>query len=221
MKISLCQARLSILGPPRTILKDQRGYLLNVSGNFERITSQALGGVYVDTFFTGGTFPESNLRRLRTAIRVLGDCFADAMDWKGHRQITKSRTPASAKTLKVLSLFQEIPNSMVVSYADLKAKVDKSLGHYERLPGGTALALIGELFRNQSSPWENIAKRYLLIAWRWVRVFVQGLLTYLTDKRTCQMLMETVLDPALAKMKDASMSKIQELNLYRQRYPAA
>lgn len=222
-KISACQARLSKLGPPRSTLKDQRGYLLNVSGNFERITSQALRGVYVDPFFAGGTLSQSNPRKLRTTIRFLGECFSLAMGWKGHRRIVMTGPPATARTLQHMAQFKEIPNSTVVTFADLEAEVNSQLEQYPRgLPGGTAISLIGKFFRDQSSSWDEIAQKYLVNVWEFVRRFVQVLLTYLTDEHTCKKLVEAVLDPALIKMMGEMARKTKELGLYRQRgYPAA
>jgi GTP-binding protein EngB required for normal cell division len=45
------QTSLTKLGPPRSTLQQQKGYLLALSSNFERITNEALNGMYTDGFF--------------------------------------------------------------------------------------------------------------------------------------------------------------------------
>ena len=139
------------------------------------------------------------------------------MGWKGHRRITDPGSPAArAEIARFITHFQEIPDSKVVAWADLEVEINRKLGqHRGGLPGGAVLALIGELFGNQSAPWDAIARKHLLFVWKCARQFVQVLFAYLTDERTSKMLMEVVLDPALAKIKGRLMRKAEELNWYR------
>jgi GTP-binding protein EngB required for normal cell division len=91
-KISDCQQSLSRLGSARSTLQQQRGYLLNISSSFERITSQALNGMNADESFGGfgeDTQGTHDFRRLRAVIRELNECFADGMGLRGGRRIIK------------------------------------------------------------------------------------------------------------------------------------
>lgn len=90
-KIADCQTRLAKLGDARSTLQQQRGYLLSVSGSFERINRQALNGLYTDDFFGGldtassSSFPDP--RRLRAVIRDLNEMFTQNMHRKGCRRL--------------------------------------------------------------------------------------------------------------------------------------
>ncbi|RJE19220.1 dynamin GTPase [Aspergillus sclerotialis] len=66
-KVSEREKKLSKLGAARSTLQQQKGFLLSISGQFERITGQALNGLYADEFFggLGERTSAEDFRRLR------------------------------------------------------------------------------------------------------------------------------------------------------------
>ncbi|CAI7649160.1 unnamed protein product [Penicillium crustosum] len=215
------QSRLSKLGPPRGTLQQQKGFLLNISSNFERITAQALDGMYTDDFFGGldnETWPlDQDLRRLRAVIRELNEYFADAMYTIGCSQLigkfnlemvseignpyTHIRTPDLR------------PRSDIEHEVSIQARQNRGI----ELPGSANQLLVGKLFREQSKPWEEIAREHLTKSWDAVRDFISLLLQHLANDHTYNLLLGNILDPELEKMKDHLLAKLDELTAYNKR----
>ncbi|KOC13674.1 dynamin family protein [Aspergillus flavus AF70] len=217
------QRRLAKLGPARSTLQQQRGFLLDISSSFERITSQALNGMYADEFF--GEFGDDtqdpqDFRRLRAVIRELNECFADAMNARGSRRIVR----------ELLSNFYDLDQEKKKMYMEdwspeyiTREALEKEIGEQARknrgieLPGSANQLLVGNLFRDQSKPWEGIARLHLLNTWESVKYFVYLLLRHLTDEPTYTLLVGTVLAPQLERMKDGLLNKLGELTAYTKR----
>lgn len=214
-----CQRRLGDLGHPRATLKEQRGYLFNVSGNFERITSQALNGMYVNDFFVGKDTLE-NPRKIRAIINSLNETFLEIMRSKGcRRRIVDQRLLPQSTPVETPSYYQEAPEPETVYRADLELEIEDKLrqGRSIESPGYANPLAVGDLFRHQSSMWEALAEDHLLMVSECVRHFVELLLNHLTSEHTCKKLMTMVFDSALEKMKNDMFQKLQELNSYHQR----
>ncbi|OGM43949.1 dynamin family protein [Aspergillus bombycis] len=217
------QQRLARLGPARSTLQQQRGFLLAISSSFERITSQALNGMYADAFFgelRDKTQESQDFRRLRAVIRELNECFADAMNTRGSRRMV----------VDVLMQRDHLPLEKGKMYMDdwspeyiTRAALEKEIGEQARknrgieLPGSANQWLVGSLFRDQSKPWEDIARLHLLNTWESVKYFVLLLLRHLTDESTYTLLVGTVLAPQLERLKDELLNKLGELTAYTKR----
>ncbi|KAE8334718.1 hypothetical protein BDV24DRAFT_172020 [Aspergillus arachidicola] len=198
------QRRLAKLGPARSTLQQQRGFLLDISSSFERITSQALNGMYADEFFGefgDDTQDSQDFRRLRAVIRELNECFADAMNVRGSRRIVREL------------LSQYITREALEKEIGEQARKNRGI----ELPGSANQLLVGNLFRDQSKPWEGLARLHLLNTWESVKYFVCLLLRHLTDEPTYTLLVGTVLVPQLERMKDGLLTKLGELTAYTKR----
>lgn len=217
------QARLAKLGPARGTLQQQKGFLLNISSNFERITAQALNGMYTDEFF-GGLDHETepfggDLRRLRAIVRALNEYFTEAMDIFGCRQIIRDikgqRAPAP-------DFGNPYTNNRIPKYttrSDIENEVSKQARQNRgiELPGSANQLLVGKLFREQSKPWEEIAREHLIKSWNSVKDFISLLLQHLANDHTYSLLLGNVIDPELEKMKDHLLEKLDELTAYNKR----
>ncbi|KAE8368347.1 P-loop containing nucleoside triphosphate hydrolase protein [Aspergillus caelatus] len=222
-KIADRQKRMAKLGPARSTLQQQRGFLLGISSSFERITSQALNGMYADEFFGefgDDTHDSQDFRRLRAVIRELNECFADAMNVRGSRRIVKEWPNQS------YDLAQEKKKMYMADWSPeyiTREALEKEIGEQARknrgieLPGSANQLLVGSLFRDQSKPWEDIARLHLLNAWESVKYFACLLIRHLTDEPTYTLLVGTVLAPQLEGMKDGLLSKLGELTAYIKR----
>ncbi|QVM12473.1 hypothetical protein D8B26_007100 [Coccidioides posadasii str. Silveira] len=219
-KICDRQAKLDQLGEERATAGQKRSYLLNVSSRFEKITSQAVNGMYVDGFFGGiyATSATSDFKRLRAAVRRLNESFALDMMNKGCRRRIVHEGPKCGPQdrrpeIPTNSSVGNCSDSATITVADLEKEVSEMARKNRgiELPGTSNQVLVGELFRDQSKPWEGIAETYLTKVWRAIKDFTELLLLHLTEKATYRTLMSGILNPALETMKERALQKLQEL----------
>lgn len=209
-KVSDQEQKLSKLGPARSTLQQQKGFLLNIAGNFERVTRLAVNGLYEDEdeFFggLGDLRIPRDFRRLRAVIRQSNESFADVMTHQGSRQ-------------KIIEYGDVVPDKDSVYRSDLEAKVSELArrNRGKELPGTPNPLLVGGLFRDQSKPWEGLAKDHLIKAWESARDFVLLVLQHFTDDHTCSLLLASVIEPELERLKQALLEKLTELTAYTKR----
>ncbi|KAJ5515924.1 hypothetical protein N7527_007484 [Penicillium freii] len=215
------QSRLSKLGPPRGTLQQQKGFLLNISSNFERITAQALDGMYDKDFFGGldnETGPlDQDPRRLRAVIRELNEYFADAMNTIGCGQFIGKFDFKMVPMLGNPYLHIRTPTFRSRSDIEHEVSIQARQNRGLELPGSPNQLLVGKLFREQSRPWEEIAREHLIKCWDSVRDFISLLLQYIANDHTYNLLLGNILDPELEKMKDHLLAKLDELTAYNKR----
>ncbi|PIG83067.1 dynamin family protein [Aspergillus arachidicola] len=216
------QRRLAKLGPARSTLQQQRGFLLDISSRFERITSQALNGMYADEFFGefgDDTQDSQDFRRLRAVIRELNECFADAMNVRGSRRIVRELLSRFYDLDQEKKMYMEGWSPEYITREALEKEITEQARKNRgiELPGSANQFLVGSLFRDQSKPWEGLARLHLLNTWESVKYFVCLLLRHLTDEPTYTLLVGTVLVPQLERMKDGLLTKLGELTAYTKR----
>ena len=214
------RTKLDQLGEERATVGQKRSFLLNVSSRFEKITSQAINGMYLDGFF-GGLFSTSTisaLKRLRAITRDLNGKFAlDIMNKGRRRRIVYEdsallESPTESETESEVSV-EVWDGSATITVAELEDEI-REMARKNRgieLPGTSNHFLVGELFRDQSKPWERIAETYLTNVWQAIKSFTELLMLHLTDKTTYRLLMSSILNPALETMKECAQQKLEEL----------
>ncbi|KAL7658742.1 hypothetical protein ACMYSQ_004844 [Aspergillus niger] len=223
-KASDREKELSKLGPPRTTGQQQRGYLLNISSSFERITGQALHGLYADEFFGAleNITDSHDFRRLRAIIRQLNEYFADAMAARGSRRIIVDRVPGFVQD----SMQHDLKNPYLpgrLPHYVLRKNLEEEVAEQARknrgieLPGSANQLLVGSLFRDQSLPWEGLAKEHVLKAWESVRYFALLVMQHTTDDHTFSLLAGSIIEPALDKLRQNLLDKLDELTAYTKR----
>lgn len=223
-KASDREKALSKLGSPRTTRQQQRGYLLNISTSFERITGQALHGLYADEFF--GAFESisdiHDFRRLRAVIRQLNEYFADAMATRGSRRIIVDRFPGFGQESAPLDLKNPYLSGKLPHYV-LRKNLEEEVAEQARknrgieLPGSANQLLVGSLFRDQSLPWEGLAKEHLMKTWESVRYFALLVMQHTADDHTFSLLVGSIIEPALDKLRQNLLAKLDELTAYTKR----
>lgn len=220
-KVQSTQQMLARLGPSRSASWERWGYLQGISSNFQRITNQALAGVYLDDFFgefesgapTGDAHQHS---RLRTLIRALNDEFALKITLYGaYRTIVETGNDVPSPLFSS-SAYSKHQNSLSIGREQLEHKLNEAIVKNRDInhPESTNELLIGYLFRTQAMPWQAIAETHLEIVWQSVRYFISLVLEYLTNDETCSALMNTIITPELEKMKSALEEKLGELTSY-------
>ncbi|KAL2784217.1 dynamin family protein [Aspergillus keveii] len=220
-KIADREERMSKLGSPRSTLQQQRGFLLNISSAFERIVGQALNGMYADEFFGGlGTqHDQDNSRLLRATIRQLNEFFAEAMTIRGSRRaiigipgdVPWPSTPGNPYMVDWTPRF--VSREKLEEEATELARQNRGI----ELPGSANQLLVGNLFRDQSKPWEDLGRDHLIKAWDSVRYFVFLLLQHLTDEHTSALLAGSVIEAEMEGMKQALLDKLDELTTHTKR----
>ncbi|KAH8423399.1 uncharacterized protein LDX57_001158 [Aspergillus melleus] len=220
-KVAERQLKLRKLGTPRASIQEQKGFLLHISSAFERITGQALNGMYDDDFF-GGFDPESDeqdFRRLRAIIRELNEYFAEAMEVAGYRrEIVYSHSRTKRDDLSSNPYLQDWRPTLV-DRKTLEIEVSKQARKNRGLemPGSANQFLVGDLFRDQSKPWEEIARGHLMATWESVRYFVKLVLKHLTDEHIFSRIVGDLLEPELEKTRTSLLDKLDELTFYIKR----
>ena len=210
-KISDREKKLSKLGAARSTLQQQKGFLLSISGQFERIAGQALNGLYADEFFGGldDTTSAQDFRRLRAVIRQLNELFAETMANRGcRRRIIENGFFSNFEPSQGF-VYRHVLEEQVVEQARMNRGIE--------LPGNANQLLVGSLFRDQSKPWEGLARGHLMKAWESVRYFVLLVLQHLADDHTCSLLIGSIIEPELERLRQVLLDKLTELTAYSKR----
>ncbi|PLB45800.1 hypothetical protein P170DRAFT_439518 [Aspergillus steynii IBT 23096] len=220
-KVTERQLKLQKLGAPRATIQEQKGFLLNISSDFERITREALNGGYDHDFF-GGFDPESNeqdLRRLRAIIREFNEYFAEAMEVAGCRRQIVEHHHNDYSNQRSSNPYLETWWPTFIDRKTLEAEVSEQARKNRgiELPGSPNQRLVGILFRDQSKPWEEIARNHLMTAWDSVRFFVSLVLQHLADEHTYALIVGTLIEPELEKIRVGLLDKLDELTSYIKR----
>ncbi|PWY94608.1 hypothetical protein BO94DRAFT_553517 [Aspergillus sclerotioniger CBS 115572] len=226
--IADCQGKLRRLGTARPKIQEQRGYLLSISSNFEKITGQALNGIYADEFFgrLNGENDDSHVRGLRSLVHELNEDFAEAMHLRGSQrnilESNESPLPQSEYTAAIARPYMHDWTPEYVSRETIEQEVNEQARRHRgiELPGTVNQILVGDLFREESKPWEGIAREHMLTTWEYVRRFVHLLLRDLSDENTSSLLLSSVIGSELERLKDALLEKLGELtSLLKRRHP--
>jgi hypothetical protein len=173
---------------------------------------------FLASLATSHLFATAEARRLRATVRQLNEYFAEAMETYGCKiriiGVNEGNIPLFSP-----NPYAQIRCPPTKNRQDVEKEVDRqarqNLGI--ELPGNANQLLVGSLFRDQSQPWEEIARSHLVRTWEAVDTFVTLVLQHLTDEHTYQQLVGTILAPELQKMKENLLSKLDELTAYNKR----
>ena len=199
-----CEQELSDLGKANITSKDQRGYLIEVSGRFQQLVGAALEGNWTsDPIFQVETM------RLRAQIRNLNDEFEKTMRSKGH---TSEFKPGNKEWLETSS---GLAVNLFSSRGRLLSKVTGLLksGRGQELPGMFDPVLVSDIFRDQSQNWGDLARAHLENVWQVTSHFLQHLLLKITPARsyTAEALLNGIIADEMLSRKNALGSKCREL----------
>lgn len=214
------QLTLAKLNVPRRTIRQKEAFLFNLSSAFQRITEQALNGMYTDDFFAAsGRFKTRDPRRLRALIRDLNESFAHVMEVYGCRQFIHGVNNPILSLPHPCNPYANIRRPEHRSRSDFELEVIEQMSRDRGLefPGSSSHLVVGNLFRDQSQPWGEIARAHLIKSWDITRNFVTLLLDHLTDKHTSVVIMRTLIQPHLDGMKDRLLAKVDELTASHKR----
>jgi hypothetical protein len=204
---------LERLGPSRGTLHEQRLFLMDISQSFQSITRAAVDGSYGHTFFGDARSSEGYNKRLRSVIQNLNLQFASTMKKKGHqRQISDHTPPMRPTNLHSQTIHQAVLPEIISrrAFLDQVAELLKRSRGRE-LPGMFNPLIVGDLFREQSRPWEGLAIDHLEDVFEASRKYLELVISHLTDDATADAICQEVINPLVEERSKAMMLKLEEL----------
>lgn len=222
-KINTQRSNIAKLNTPRGTPQQQKAYMFHLSSAFERITEQALNGMYRSDFFVTSVINSEpnahNTPRLRAIIHGLNEDFADIMISAGCRRFIFGVNHQITSMLDPANPYEKIRTPEHLGRMEFEREVTGLIQQYRGIefPGNTNQILLGYLFRDQSKPWEDIARFHLLNSWETTRSFVRHLLNYLAGDGVSAAIMHEIVGPRLDDMKCNLLAKVEELTTYHKR----
>ena len=199
----ICQGRLDVLGASRGTLQEQRLHLLSVSESFTTIIKEAVAGRYDSDYFGDPTTEAGYPKRIRAKTTNLQQKFADAARLKGHKYEIVDQVPSTESKATPIKVSRD------KRLEQIKELVERNRG--KELAVVPKEENITALFRDQSSPWTSLAKRYAQKIFDETKASVMLALGATCDPTTAEGVLSTIINPGLIKIKshlDATVEKI-------------
>ena len=209
--ISECDSRMERLGESRGSLAEQRMYLLRVSQKFASLMEAAVHGNWADQYFAAPTTKIGYTKRLRAVYTNTMQDFRNAMNSRGHAvALVEQKAPNAAQTPKEVTINE---------YIDKVQTLMKRTRGCE-LPGTFNPLIIGELFYEQSVPWQAIMEQYTEKMLSAARVSLMLTLQYSADQSTVDIISRNIIMPAFEVIQHALNLAVTETLAHQQRgYP--
>ena len=204
-KISSCRATIAKLGPSRATGEQQRLFLLQISQDFQAISKAAADGSYGHEFFGDPRTKPGYAKRLRAVVQNLNVRFADTMRLQGqYRRIVDTDTVSdTAPTAE----------HKIVSRTDFIDEIREllTITRGRELPGMFNPLIVGDLFCEQSRPWEALARQHVRNVWDATRSFLDLLLSHLAEGAIVDALYSHVVDSLMDQKLSELNDKLDEL----------
>ncbi|KAK4112757.1 hypothetical protein N656DRAFT_836798 [Canariomyces notabilis] len=192
-RFKICKKQLDEFGDPRASLDEQRLYLMQVSQSFHTLVKSSVTGNYIHSFFQDAKTELGYRQRIRAIVQNLNEDFETEISTQGH--------------------FREIVNGPLAGLAGTKAPIkieeETFISQIERLMKKTRG--LADLFKEQSQPWEGIARRHVDKVWKAASNFVELIFEHTADPSTAKSLLHEVCEPAMKAILAEMREKIQEL----------
>lgn len=198
-----CESILQRLGTSRGTVKEQRLHLLKVSQRFSALATAAMDGVYADGFFGSAMTEDGYNKRLRAVVKNILLEFAETVRCSGHAKKIIADGEAVPKDTKPPS----------ISRSDYIAEVSRLMKRSRgcELPGTYNPAIIGDLFYEQSAPWEPLVNRFAHEILQAARNTINLILEHVADEETIMGLMRRIINPTMDGLKQALQSKAADV----------
>ncbi|KAL4962935.1 dynamin family protein [Aspergillus stella-maris] len=191
--LSEAEGDLNLLGPSRQTTIDQRRFMNRLVSSYQMEVDNALGGNYD---------PELNDEsplKLRMHVQNLNDEFALTITIKGHEKVFHK--PSGGEDSEYMKLGSSRSGGEDI-YAWIRRVYRASRG--TELPGTVNPRILERLFRQQSSPWQELASTHVLKVRDAVRAFNNKLLhTIVRDEEVRERLAGH-----LKRVEEATMSTV-------------
>ena len=202
-KFKTCHNQLEKLGTPRATESEQRRYLFEVGQSFQALVKSSVDASYNHAFFEDAKTEKGYSQRIRAIVQNLNDDFGSDISRRGHFRTIEEGDGGFAVTRGVTTVTK-----------------DEFLNHIEQLmhrtrgrelPGTFNPMIVAELFREQSQPWEEIARRHVEKVWDATCKFLALVIAYLADSSTSTILQRVVFEPAMRTVLGQLRDKTSEL----------
>jgi GTPase SAR1 family protein len=207
IELQACQERLGALGASRGTISDQRMYLLKVSQTFLSLMTAAVEGVYVDGFFSDPDTKEGYAKRLRAVVSCAMDRFAEKMRREGHAQQIVSAVSAQNQERQQPKGPQLVVRDDFIDSVRLRMRRNRG----RELPGIFNPSIIGDLFFDQSKPWQQIFHDTEKVLNQAARATVNLVLEHVADSVTRERILRHVVRPNLEPIATALHIKVNEV----------
>jgi GTPase SAR1 family protein len=197
--IEHCRVELGRLGESRNTVRGQRLYLLRIGQSFQSAVKAAKDGSYGDEVFGDARTADGYCKRLRAVIQNLNLEFAETMRRAGCRRKIIDDTDAKASGTVTRTEYLN----------DIRELLKRSRGR--ELPGMFNPLIVGELFYEQSGPWERLARKHVELAWKSSVAFLDLLVKELADADTAEALRCEVIHPAMDVLLQGLNRKLKKI----------
>ncbi|KAM0812178.1 putative P-loop containing nucleoside triphosphate hydrolase protein [Seiridium cardinale] len=196
VKRSACQEKVRKLGQPRTTMFEQQLHLITIGESFQRLAQSAVDGNWNDPFFEDAESQTGYRRRIRAVVQNLNDNFAKDLSTRGHRRhITVLGEMTAPRHCIAVTRDEFIDH--------VQHKMSRSRGR--QLPGLFDPMTVADLFRDQASPWENLARQHVRNTWKACRTFLEDVVDHVTDVATATATRQKIVQPAM----DAILAELE------------
>lgn len=220
--IEECRAKLAKLGDGRGTAEEQRQFLLKLSQSFQALCRAAIDGNYDDKFFGDPSSDKEYCKRLRAVVQNQNLDFSHLMRKKGHHRAIDSEVNEEYTNRTQGAAPNSLPNlqPIAMSRADAIEWVRKLLvrSRGRELPGSFNPLLVSELFRDQSRPWERIAREHVQNIWVASKTFLERVFGILTNEETFDTLFTHWIDPNLTARLERANERLEGLLIDRERH---
>lgn len=208
-KSNTYRSRLNKLGKPRATLAEQQLYLFQLSQSFQSLVKAAVDGTYNDPFFEDAQSLSGYQKRIRALIHNSNQDFAKKIARKGHRREVTDLTGSKGVSRGVTSVTR---NEFLVHIERLMKRT-----RGRELPGTFSPMIVSDLFFEQSTPWEEIARKHIDKVWKAGKEFLTYVVTYTADDTTTEALLQNIFDPALDQLLESLREKTTEMLIPHQK----
>lgn len=193
------QRALDKLGKPRITLDEQKLFLLQISQSFQTLIKAAIDGTYNDPFFGDALSTTGYKKRFRAVVQELSDEFAKSLHQYGHRHEAL--------------LNENFMDNGASNSSELMDRVMRLMNRSRgrELPGMFNPMVVADLFKEQCSPWADIAHKHVKDVWNAAMEFLKFLVLHVSDISTTKAILATVIEPKLDEMLKTQRSKTSEL----------
>lgn len=217
--------QLDIMGSRRATPQECRDFLIKLSLNYYEVCKAAVNGNYEGDYFkylsaNNAVAPSSPvpIRRLRARVQHMNTEFSETMRRRGHRyyiDLSNKRVPKGTNGL------DSLPSSGTLSRSQAFQWVSQALvrGRGRELPGNFNPLLIGELFWEQSSYWQQLAAEHMEQVADVRSQFLDGLLKEKCPKDTHSRLWASQIQDALKSRNEAASKELSFIMTDLKSYP--
>lgn len=202
-----CQATLIKLGSSRDTVDQQRLFLLQISQDFQVLAKAAVDGSYGNEFFGDPRLKKGIAKRLRAVIQNQNMRFAEKVRLHGQNRRIRNEDDVDDANDEFPWMTKSVSRSAFID--GIKDLLSNMRGR--ELPGMYPPLIVGDLFREQSAPWEGLARNHVKAAWDATKLFIDMLLSHLADETTADRLLHHMVYPSMDKMRHILDEKISEI----------